>query len=218
MQVRRFADEWPFGNANWPLKLHTHTHTHTNQPRAMPTGHRQPQSSSSMQPPPVFSLVLPIPTSHFLKKSSCPLSLPSSSLPQPHFLSPALFCQKSSQLSAVGHARKDHQEAAPRTGPPRGSAVVPHRGEMPQRSRSPWSADRLVVGVPMLKGRGAALRRCGVSGTATVSPPPLGRRRREGWAVAAWEGGRATALICHPRRPTSPSAPSSSRHSLRRSP
>lgn len=199
------------------LSNYTHTHTQTSPGRCQlvtvnhslppPCNHHQSSLSSSPSPLPIFS-----------KKSSCPLGLPSSSLPQPHFLSPALFCQKSSQLSAVGHARKDHQEAAPRTGPPRGSAVVPHRGEMPQRSRSPWSADRLVVGVPMLKGRGAALRRCGVSGTATVSPPPLGRRRREGWAVAAWEGGRATALICHPRRPTSPSAPSSSRHSLRRSP
>lgn len=85
----------PFGNADWPLKLHTHAHT--DQPGMMPTGHRQPQSSS-MQPPPVSSLIHPSPLSVFSKKSSCRLSLPSSS---PFFFITGIFLSK--VLAAVHH-------------------------------------------------------------------------------------------------------------------
>lgn len=211
----------PFGNADWPLKLHTHAHT--DQPGMMPTCHRQPQSSS-MQPPPVFSLTHPSPLSVFSKKK---------------FLSP-----KSSKLFSLFFYHRHLFVKSPRSCPPRGAlrrnVERPHQGRdrrvalrshpVAERSRNsrarpppppPWSAGRLVVGVPMLKDRGAALGRCGMSGSATVSSPhrmTLGRRRSEGWAVAAWAGGRATALTCHPRRQTSPSAPSSSRRSPRRSP
>lgn len=90
-----------------------------------------------MQPPPVFSLIHPSPHSVFSKKKF--LSPKSSKLFSLFFLSPASFCQKSSQLSTTGRTKKERREAAPRTGPPRGSAVAPRRVEKPRQSRSPSS-------------------------------------------------------------------------------
>lgn len=210
-----------------PNNTHTHTPTSPSRYRLVTVNHSlppcNPTTRLSFSPPP-FCL---------LEKSSCRLSLPSSS--HIFFSSSASFCQKSSsslQLSTTGCTKNKRREAAPwdgTTSAARLSGCTPSRREEAATVAHTLLLSSLVsqlVGrcaAPMLKDHGAAFPqgRCGMSGSTMVSSlhqMTLGCHRSEGWAVAVWAGGQATALTCHPRRPTSPSAPSSSRRSPKRSP
>lgn len=210
-----------------PNNTHTHTPTSPSRYRLVTVNHSLPPCN-----PHHPSLFFPSPLLSSRKKF---LSPKSSKLISYFFSSSASFCQKSSsslQLSTTGCTKNKRREAAPwdgTTSAARLSGCTPSRREEAATVAHTLLLSSLVsqlVGrcaAPMLKDHGAAFPqgRCGMSGSTMVSSlhqMTLGCHRSEGWAVAVWAGGQATALTCHPRRPTSPSAPSSSRRSPKRSP